>query len=478
VFPFGWGTRQLSKDIGLKKLDETCLARDLFAGAALEDRPDLKQVVDRYLSQARIKYLSDGVVFQVPTHIHRNRLTRWKTELENIGNTKILDIEVLRSPRPRREPSTSAPAQQQVSLPLAPQNPKRNIEEIERQRRFSAPQFISSPAYELSHALLSRWANGVDIGSGDRVVWVHGNPGSGKTHLLKQLSGLIPLAKNLKRTTVLGFLSEWRQSLDTKDISFKNKYRRETDVLILEDLHDLVGKVGTQKEILFTIDSLMARGAYIAVSSSPPPTELKDQLDPMLYSRLFSGTTIEMPKPDRGFKESLWRYLLEQHGLKDFELDMMLQEKLLGVEVESARKANTLLINAVARVSVKRGLSTEDLRSLELTHSSTANTSIDPSLNPADYISKVAELCGVSSAAIIGNGRRAQVTLARRFVCLSLSKQLGLTNATISHYLEKDPSSISHCLKKVETDIENNRHIAKQWNWICSQLGIPNKESN
>jgi chromosomal replication initiation ATPase DnaA len=78
----------------------------------------------------------------------------------------------------------------------------------------------------------------------------------------------------------------------------------------------------------------------------------------------------------------------------------------------------------------------------------------------------------VGPSALLGHSRRAEITLARRFVCLSLSKFLGLTNSTIAHYLEKDPSTISHALKTAEVEIESNRIIGKQWNWICSQLGL------
>jgi predicted transcriptional regulator len=62
--------------------------------------------------------------------------------------------------------------------------------------------------------------------------------------------------------------------------------------------------------------------------------------------------------------------------------------------------------------------------------------------------------------------------MARRFVCLSLSRFLGLTNAVIAQYLEKDPSAISRALNQLEEDIEKQRHIAKQWNWLCDELGI------
>src|SRR5690606_31710374 len=92
--------------------------------------------------------------------------------------------------------------------------------------------------------------------------------------------------------------------------------------------------------------------------------------------------------------------------------------------------------------------------------------------NPRQMIDQVARLCGVSSSAILGKVRRSDVSTARKFVCLALSRFLGLTNSTIAHYIEKDPSTISYSLKIVEEEIQTSRHLNKQWNWICSQLGM------
>jgi hypothetical protein len=64
------------------------------------------------------------------------------------------------------------------------------------------------------------------------------------------------------------------------------------------------------------------------------------------------------------------------------------------------------------------------------------------------------------------------VVLARKFIFLSLSRMLGMTNTSIAHYVEKDPSTVCHDLKTIQEDLLNNRHVAKQWNWICSELGL------
>jgi chromosomal replication initiator protein len=352
---------------------------------------------------------------------------------------------------------------------------KSNPLDIERKRRVEPPAFVRSPSFETPYQLARRWAVGINEGQRGQALWVHGRPGSGKTTLLKQLHEWVALSLRIESTDVMKFFHEWRRSLEAKDhLSFVRKYRKEVDMLILENVDELQGKLRTQQEVLFTINAILDGGGSIAVSSAKHPLELKELLEPALYSRLFSGLLLDMPKPDRQFKERLWRQLMEDYGLAEYSLDVMMQERLLNIPVDSARKAKTLFINAIGRLSLKKALTLADVGELEAMH---ASHPVLPTQahgrNPSEVIDKVARLCGVGRAAILGKVKRQDISLARRFVCLALSRYLGLTNCMIAHLLEKDPSTVSHALKTIEADLQTNRNIAEQWNWICTQLGMP-----
>jgi chromosomal replication initiation ATPase DnaA len=448
---------------------------EVFPAQLFANNSDLQSIYDRYLTFATPKLESDGVQLFVPTLFHKQALLRWKDQLEKLSGVQIKAVDVLGGQRPRRE---SAPVSNyhQVALPLVPQHPPKEVEEQkERERRSAAPRFVKGPSFELCYELAKRWSSHLfqPMASSQSILWVFGRAGSGKTHLLKQFNNWVADERRLHFVDVMAFFHEWRHALENNGtFQFIKKYRKDIDVLVLENLDDLIGKRGTQQELLFTVSALLEKGAYIVVSSSQNPVDLKAHIEPQLYSRLLSGMTIEMPEPDRVFKESLMRKLLDENGLKDYSMDLIVQEKLLSIPVSTARKCNTLYINAIARLSLNRTLSLQDVIILEHTHGEKVTSSATTHHKPQDLIDSVCKLCGVGPSALLGHGRRADITLARRFVCLALSKFLGLTNSTIAHYLEKDPSTISHALRTAENEIESNRIIAKQWNWICSQLGL------
>jgi chromosomal replication initiator protein len=260
--------------------------------------------------------------------------------------------------------------------------------------------------------------------------------------------------------------------LEAKDnLSFVRKYRKEIDVFVLENIDELANKNRTQEEVLYTVNAILDRGGSIAVSSTRHPLELKEILEPALFSRLFSGLLLEMPQPDAEFKQNLWRKYIADYGLSDFPLDVALYDRLINIRVNTARKVNTIFVNAIGRFSLNKGLKIADIMELEGLHAPGAV--IVGSRSPQEIIDAVANLCGVQRAAVLGKVRRANIALARRFICLALARFLGLTNATISVLVEKDPSTVSHALKSLEADIQNVRVVAEQWNWICGQLGMP-----
>lgn len=480
-----------------------------------EAHPGLSQIGERYLSRARIRRESDGLVFVARTQIQLRMIQQWKEVLEatlgekivafevgealpqegtlaqkmldqamSAGPESAVDSSVNSKVRVREEAAASivrhtsgnvafgefSSANKQLAIQLTPNNPHKDRVEKEKAKRIHAPHFIESPAFEVAHHMVKRWAS--QLKNGNQVIWIYGAPGSGKTTLLRQLNHLVPLERRMECMDVMSFLHEWRKALDTNNtFSFIRRFRHETDVFILENIEELRGKTQTQQELLFTLNALAERGASFAVSSSVTPQVLKEDLDPQLYSRLLSGLVAELASPDRAFKENLWRHLTLQHALSNVQLDLVVLEKLFQLNLATAGKVNTVFINAIARLSLSHKLSLQDIYEFEGVHAPAVVPMTSTGMNPRQLIEQVAKLCGLSTAAVLGKSRRADVVLARKFVFLALSRMLGMTNTSIAHYAEKDPSTVCHALKSIQNELMTLRHVAKQWNWICGELG-------
>lgn len=455
-----------------------------FDPQALSSFEELAQVYDRYLIEARYLRRPEGIAIFVPTQFHVFGLKRFEKALTQYLGAPIYSLEVKRlkeitssvSPLPKSAPKI----QIQTSLPIPSSFRKVDVVEVERKKRQSPPDLISSMAFETPIALTRRWCE--SLGNGDRggatngsrgqVLWIHGAPGSGKTSLLKQLHSWVDLRIPMEFIGSHEFFQEWRRALEAKDtLSFVRKYRKETKILVLENIDELETKEKTQQEVLFTINAILDAGGHIAVSSTKHPVQMRDTLQPSLFSRLFSGLILDMPKPDRGFKENLWRKLLDQHGLNQAQLDVHAYEALLSMNCDTIRKTHTLFINALGRLSWKKTLDSDDLLDLRALYGASQQHQTKHQ-SPQDTLDRVSKICGVTRSAILGKVRRSDISIARRFVCLALARFNGLTNQAIASLIEKDPSTVSHSLNKIELELEKCKRISDQWNYICHEMGV------
>jgi len=128
---------------------------------------------------------------------------------------------------------------------------------------------------------------------------IYGGVGLGKTHLLQSIGNYI--AESNQKTSVLyvtaeNFTNEFIMSVNTKNPQgFKKKYRK-VSVLLIDDIHFLQGKEGTQNELFNTFNDLYDSGRQIVFTCDRPIEELKD-ISERLKSRFSRGLNIDLLPP-------------------------------------------------------------------------------------------------------------------------------------------------------------------------------------
>ena len=156
-----------------------------------------------------------------------------------------------------RPGTDSKPAlQQQLKLPEM--DPPTTSGRLLR-KDFTFDQFVvgknSDFAYSAALALAAR-----NQGS-QNALYLHSKTGLGKSHLSQAVGNHILGSFPRERVyyiTAEDFMNEMTESYRSSSIhGFKEKYRRKCDVLLLEDVHFLSGKNGTQEELSSTLESLM-----------------------------------------------------------------------------------------------------------------------------------------------------------------------------------------------------------------------------
>jgi chromosomal replication initiator protein len=158
--------------------------------------------------------------------------------------------------------------------------------------------FVVGPNNRL--ALAAAVATAENPGYAYNPLFIHGDVGLGKTHLLQAICQQIH--NSAKDTSILyiscdGFISRFMECVQAGKMGeFRHRYR-DVDLLVIDDIHFLAKRDRTQEEFFHTFNSLYQSKRQIVLSSDAPPDEIPD-LEERLISRFRWGLVAEIEPPD------------------------------------------------------------------------------------------------------------------------------------------------------------------------------------
>lgn len=127
-------------------------------------------------------------------------------------------------------------------------------------------------------------------------ILVTGPEGAGRTHLAEALESRLQRATALVRTNGAALVRDFGFAQRTRNLaSFRERFLR-ADVLIIDDVQDLHGKLATQRELAGILKELLARGGRFAAFLRGGHEE-RAQLDPLCASLLAAGMVVDLCPP-------------------------------------------------------------------------------------------------------------------------------------------------------------------------------------
>jgi chromosomal replication initiator protein len=215
-------------------------------------------------------------------------------------------------------------------------------------------RFVPGPG----SALALEAARAVARGDAGRCspLFLVGGTGSGKTHLCRAIHDQVGSAALYRSSEE--FTTEVTEALRAGQMPrIRQRYRRQANMLILEDVQFLAGKRATQVELFHTLDHLMARGRTVVFSADRSPSEL-DDLDPKLTSRMGSGLVARIAPPETETRREILRERAARGGVRvpDECLELLAERELCSV-----RDLIAGLNQVVARASLLRAPITPEL---------------------------------------------------------------------------------------------------------------------
>ena len=172
-----------------------------------------------------------------------------------------------------------------------------DISKIE-QYTYTFDNFVVGPSNRFAYTASLRVAE--NPGSVFNPLFIYGNSGLGKTHLLNAIIDKLkkdnPKA-NIVYTTSENLTNDLYFALQTKTTyDFHNKYRS-CDALLVDDIQFIAGKTQTEEEVFHTFDTLVKSGKQIVFTSDKPPSAIP-KIEDRLKARFESGLLCDVQPPD------------------------------------------------------------------------------------------------------------------------------------------------------------------------------------
>lgn len=133
------------------------------------------------------------------------------------------------------------------------------------------------------------------------ILFIIGDPGLGKSHLVQALAQSYMLARqhaSVRYLTFEEFTNELVYNINHRTMEdFKSKYRENCDLLVLEEASFLKEKLKIQEELCYTLDNIINNGKKIVITSTKPLQSIP-KMDQSLKSRLSSSLMANIGPPD------------------------------------------------------------------------------------------------------------------------------------------------------------------------------------
>lgn len=194
------------------------------------------------------------------------------------------------------------------------QKPVKKTEQLNP--RFTFDSFVIGPSNRFAHAYCLAVAK--SPAKTYNPLFIYGGVGLGKTHLMQAVAQAVKESNpNFKYCYITSekFTNELIDAIQHRSTQrFRDKYRN-TDMLLIDDIHFIAGKEATQEEFFHTFNRLHDDHKQIIISSDRPPREISN-LEERLVSRFGWGLITDIQPPDLETRIAILKKKVEREPIQ------------------------------------------------------------------------------------------------------------------------------------------------------------------
>ena len=330
---------------------------------------------------------------------------------------------------------------------------------------YTFDNFIVGSSNKFAHAAAIAVAE--NPGKAYNPLFIYGNSGLGKTHLLLAIGQEIHSRSPEKSIAYIKgdeFTNQMVKSLrENKAEEFRTKYRN-VSLFLVDDIQFIAGKQGTQEEFFHTFNNIYEAGNQIVITSDRPPMEMA-QLDDRLRTRFEWGLMADIQPPDLETRMAITRNKAAQLGLilSDDAVEYIATNITSNIrQLEGVIKRLTaykeILDDVITIDSVKRAI--KDVIRIG-TYTPT----------PDIIIRETARYYSLKEEDLRGQNRSKNMTMARQVSMYLMRSLTGLSLKDIgTHYEDRNHATVLSSIRKVEQLLKNDPSMAGTVRDITSNI--------
>ena len=285
-------------------------------------------------------------------------------------------------------------------------------------------------------------------------LFIYGAPGLGKTHLAQAIG--IETKKRFPEKTVLYVNSDKFQTQFTEAVRNHNRndfvhFYQMIDVLIIDDVHWLAGKPGTQDILFHIFNHLHQSGKQIILTSDKAPVDLQG-LEDRLISRFKWGLSADLQAPDYETRISILKKKIYNDGI---ELPEEVIEYIASHITTNIREMEGALISLLAQSTLNKKEITIELTK-QIIDKLVKNAKREISI---DYIQKVVcDYFNMPIEVLKSKTRKREIVQARQIVMYFAKQMTKSSLSTIGSQIgNKNHATVLHACKTVNNLIETDK---------------------
>ena len=376
---------------------------------------------------------------------------------KNVGSLEIKEI--LYKVETKKEPAMDNYIKKVKTENIVEAKPK-IINRFGLNNRYVFNNFIVGKNNELAHAACQAVA--ANPGQAYNPLFIYGGVGLGKTHLLQAIGH--ELSKKTDKILYVScekFTNDYVQAVrngQAKD--FKDHYRN-VDLLLIDDIHFMGGKDGTQEEFFHTFNELHQTNKQIVISSDRPPKAIP-ALEKRLLSRFEWGMIADVSSPDLETRIAILETKCRE---KNYKLDREILSYIANNITNNIRELEGALNRLIAYYEFNN--SSPAIDSAKSVLAGIISNFQSKSTTAKTIIEAAAKFFDINIKDLTGQSRKKELVVPRQIVMYLMRKEINASYPSIGQELGgRAHTTAMHAYNKIEKEYQDDERMKQYINSI------------